>query len=127
MKPRSDTPRRPSSPKGRVRPSNGPGQSSQAEAHRLALQYFEPEPDGVYSIEAAARLAGVSRRTILIYCRRNLIRPLGEPSVSGYWFAGHGIQTLRQIEQLRTHCRDELEAVATILSLLDRIREASSA
>ena len=44
-----------------------------------ALELFQPRPDARYSLDATARLAGVSRRTILIYCRAGLLHPVFQP------------------------------------------------
>jgi hypothetical protein len=42
-----------------------------------SLQLFEPEPEAMYTIEAAARLAQVPRRRILIYYKHGLVSPRG--------------------------------------------------
>ena len=42
----------------------------------LAMELFQPKPDVLYSFDAAAHLAGVPRRSILIYCRAGLVRPV---------------------------------------------------
>jgi hypothetical protein len=44
------------------------------------LQLFDPPDDAVYTIEAAAQLAGVPRRTILLYCKHRLLSPLDKGS-----------------------------------------------
>ena len=41
----------------------------------FALELFQPKPSVLYSLDAAAHLAGVPRRSILIYCRAGLVRP----------------------------------------------------
>ena len=45
----------------------------------LALELFQPKPNVLYTLEAAAHLAGVSRRSILIYCRAGLVRSVVQP------------------------------------------------
>ena len=45
-------------------------------ASALALELFQPYPDVLYSLEATAHLARVPRRSILIYCRAGLVRPV---------------------------------------------------
>jgi hypothetical protein len=40
------------------------------------LQLFDPPADAVYTIEFAAQLTGVPRRTILVYCKHRLLSPL---------------------------------------------------
>jgi hypothetical protein len=88
-----------------------------------AVQTFEPDPAIVYTIEAAAQISGIPRRTILVYCKYKLITPLVDPALWGYWFSADTIRELRQIQTVRDTCRDELHSVATILHLLDEIND----
>ncbi|HVV71760.1 MAG TPA: hypothetical protein VHI52_09720, partial [Verrucomicrobiae bacterium] len=85
MKPRSTSSHRPRSSRKTICWPESPEQTARPGANCLAVQTFEPAPGSAYPIETAARLAGVTRRTILIYCKRKFIHPLGEPSVGGYW------------------------------------------
>ena len=71
-----------------------------------ALQLFEPPPDAVYSIEAAAQLVDAPRRRIAVYCRYGLLTPV--VNEHGYYFDGRSIKTLRAIEGLRSVCGDDL-------------------
>ena len=79
------------------------------------LQLFDPPADAVYTIEAAAQLAGVPRRTILVYCKHRLVSPLLD--TAGYSFDGNGIRSLRRIEALRTVCGDDFAGIRIILDL----------
>lgn len=89
-----------------------------------ALQLFEPDPSIIYTIEAASRLAGVPRRTILIYCKHKLVSPAHAPESQGYWFTADAVRALRQIHELRcSRCRDELKSLVTILALVDQIQK----
>jgi DNA-binding transcriptional MerR regulator len=81
------------------------------------LQVFDPPVDAVYTIEAAAQLAGVPRRTILVYCKHRLLSPLLDARVQGYSFDGDGIRSLRRIEALRTVCGDDFAGIRIILDL----------
>ena len=87
------------------------------EAPSHELQLFDPPVDAVYSIEAAAKLAGVPRRTILVYCKHRLLSPLIDAGVEGYSFDGDGIRSLRHIEALRTVCGDDFAGIKIILDL----------
>jgi DNA-binding transcriptional MerR regulator len=80
------------------------------------LQLFDPPADAVYTIEAAAQLAGVPRRTILVYCKHRLLSPL-DTEVEGYSFGGDGIRSLRRIEALRGICGDDFAGIRIILDL----------
>src|SRR5437588_9518934 len=93
------------------------------------LQLFDPPADAVYSIEAAAKLAGVSRRTILVYCKHHLLSPLLDTGGEGYSFDGDGVRSLRRIEALRTVCGDDFTGIRIILDLtreLERLQAGPS-
>jgi len=70
----------------------------------FAVALFEPDPAAVYPIEVAARMAGMPRRIILVYCKHRLVSPLADPAQRGYWFAADAIRTLRRIGDLRLDC-----------------------
>jgi DNA-binding transcriptional MerR regulator len=91
-------------------------------ANPYAVMLFEPEPLAVYPIETAARMGGVPRRMVLVYCKYGLISPLADPKQWGYWFTADAIRTLRRIADLRTICGDDLPGIAMILELLDEVR-----
>jgi hypothetical protein len=95
--------------------------SSKADSS-LAVQSFEPDPVAVYSIETTAQLAGVSRRSILVYCKHGLIAPTVDPTLWGYWFTADAIRTLRRIESLRHTCGDDLPGIAMILDLMNEVQ-----
>ncbi len=99
------------------------------EAPARALQLFDPPADTVYTIETAAQLAGVPRRSILIYCKHRLLSPLIDAGVEGYSFDGDGIRSLRRIEALRTVCGDDFAGIRIILDLtkeLERLQAGPS-
>jgi len=87
------------------------------EAPSRALQLFDPPADAVYTIEAAAQLAGIARRTIVVYCKHRLLSPLIDARVEGYSFDGDGIRSLRRIEALRGICGDDFAGIRIILDL----------
>jgi|GEM_PF-467792 len=87
----------------------------------LALESFQPEPNVLYSLDAAAHLAGVSRRSILIYCRAGLVRPVVQAPYGVIEFTEEAIYTVRQIEHLRTVHRLDLASLKTMFDLLDEV------
>ena len=92
------------------------------------LQLFDPPGDAVYTIETAAQLAGVPRRTILVYCKHRLLSPL-DTGVEDYSFNGDGLRSLRRIEALRTVCGDDFAGIRIILDLtkeLERLQAGPS-
>jgi DNA-binding transcriptional MerR regulator len=93
------------------------------------LQLFDPPVDAVYTIEAAAQLAGVPRRTILVYCKHRLLSPVLDTEVEGYSFDGDGVRSLRRIEALRKVCGDDFAGIRIILDLtkeLERLQAGPS-
>jgi MerR family transcriptional regulator/heat shock protein HspR len=127
MKQRHTTPRRGSSSRSRAgaresKRAPQPGKQPLVPTNPLALQPFDPEPTAVYSLETAAQIADVPRRTILIYCKHKFISPVVEPGIWGYWFDADAIRTLRAIRELRGKCSDELESLGVILNLVDEIK-----
>src|SRR4029078_10096673 len=77
----------------------------------------DPPADAVYTIEAAAQLTGVPRRTILVYCKHCLLSALLDIGVEGSSFDCGGIRSLRRIETLRTICGDDFAGIRIILDL----------
>ncbi len=67
----------------------------------LALELFLPSPNVLYSLDATAHLAGVPRRSILIYCRAGLVRPVFQPPHGVMAFTEEAIYTVRRIEDMR--------------------------
>lgn len=83
------------------------------------LQLFEPDPDAVYTLEVAERLAHVPRRLIAIYYKHGLVSPVGDPEDGGFCFNDEGIRALRRIEYLHTVCGINLIGVKMIVTLTD--------
>jgi MerR family transcriptional regulator/heat shock protein HspR len=81
---------------------------------------FEPPADAVYTIEAAAHLVDLPRRTILVYCKHRLLSPVISSNGS-YSFDRKGIRTLRRIEALRPICGPDLAGIKIILALTDQL------
>jgi DNA-binding transcriptional MerR regulator len=99
--------------------------SERARAPSHEIQLFEPPPGAVYTIEATSRLVNVSRRTILVYCKYQLLSPASVTADHGYYFDRDAIQALRRIETLRTICGEDFAGIKIILELtaaLERLR-----
>ena len=87
----------------------------------LALELFQPEPDVLYTLDETAQLAGVSRRSILIYCRAGLVRPVVQPPYGAMEFTEKAIYTVRQIEYLKTVRGIDLALLKTIFDLREEV------
>jgi len=86
-----------------------------------SLQVYEPDSRTIYTIEAAARLAGVRRHAILVYCKRGLVRPVARPEGMGYCFDREGIRALRRIGQLRNIVGLNMAGIKMILELMNEV------
>lgn len=86
-----------------------------------ALELFQPDPNVFYSLEDAVHLAGVSRRSFLVYCRVRLVQPVFQPPYGVMEFSEQAIYTIRRMEHLRTIHRNDLAWLNTVIKLLDKV------
>ena len=86
-----------------------------------ALELYQPKPNVLYSLDATAYLAGVPRRSILIYCRAGLVRPVVQPPYGVMEFTEEAIYTVRRIEYLRTVHGLDLAWLKTMFDLLEEV------
>lgn len=86
-----------------------------------ALELFQSKPDVFYSLDATAHLAGVPRRSILIYCRAGLVRPVVQPPYGVMEFTEEAIYTVRRIEHLRTVHSLDLTWLKTMFDLIEEV------
>ena len=87
----------------------------------LSIEVFQPKPNVFYSLDAAAQLAGVPRRSLLIYCRAGLVQPVVQPPYGVLEFTEEAIYTVRQIEYMRTVPSLNLAWLKTVFALLDEV------
>ena len=85
------------------------------------LALFQPKPGVLYGLDATARIAGISRRSILIYCRAGLVRPVIQPPFGVMEFTEEAIYALRRIDHLRTVHGLDLAWIKTMFDLLDEV------
>jgi len=100
-------------------------QTAPASPACLSIEVFQPKPNLFYSLDATAQLAGIPRRSLLIYCRAGLVRPVVQQPYGVLEFTEEAIYTIRQIEHLRTvHDRDLdwLKTMFALLAEVDRLR-----
>lgn len=84
-------------------------------------ELFQPNPDVLYSLDAAAHLAGVPRRSILLYCQAGLVQPLFQPPYGVMSFTEESIHTVRQIEHFRAIRNSDVDWIKAMLNLLDEV------
>lgn len=87
----------------------------------LAVALFQPSPNVLYSLDAAAHLAGVPRRSILIYCRAGLVRPIVQPPYGVMTFTEEAVYAVRRIERLRTARGMDVAWIKTLFDLMDEV------
>ncbi len=87
----------------------------------FALVVFQPEPDILYSLDATAHLAGVPRRSLLIYCRVGLVQPIIQQPNGAMAFTDEAIYTVRRLEHLRAIHTNDLAWLNTIMELENEV------
>ena len=92
----------------------------------LALEIFQPNPNVLYSLEAAAHLAGVTRHSILIYCHAGLVRPVLLPPYGVMAFTEKAIQAIRRIEYVRAARGIDMAWIKTMFDLLEEVERLRS-
>jgi DNA-binding transcriptional MerR regulator len=98
--------------------------TSNSSGNRLSgLQMVDPEPGTTYTLEAVCHLTGVSRRTVLIYLRHGLIRPLQENEEHPLAFTEEAIYLIRQGESLRDRHGINMAGLRMVFRLLREIED----
>ena len=86
-----------------------------------SIVILEPKPNVIYSVEVAAHLAGVPRRSMLVYCRAGFVRPVLLPPYGVMAFTEEAIYTVRRVEYMRTVHNLDMGWIKNILDLLDEV------
>jgi hypothetical protein len=95
--------------------------NAQPEVFVHALQRFSPDPDAIYSIDAAAHLSGMPRHLILVSCKHGLISPLVDPDYGGFYFDQPTIRAMKRINYLHTDCGINVAGIRIILGLMEEV------
>ena len=90
-------------------------------SNEVGTEVFHPEPGVCYTLERVVHMTGVSRRSILVYCRSGLVR-VREEEPDGMAFDDEAIYSIRQIEYLREAHGINLAGVRMIFQLMDELR-----
>jgi len=88
----------------------------------MALELHQPNPSALYSLDATAHLAGVPRRSILIYCRARLVRPVFQPPYGIMVFTEETIYTVRRIEDILATHGVGVAWIKSMYDLADEVR-----
>ena len=84
------------------------------------MKTIEPDPHEFHPMEVVVNLTGSSRRKIVFYCRKGMIRPVGRGE-EDWCFDEETVTRLRHIEELRQRHGMNWAAIRTIISLLDEV------
>jgi DNA-binding transcriptional MerR regulator len=87
-----------------------------------AIDLFQPNPNILYSLDAAVHLTGVSRRSILTYCRLGLVQPVFQPPYGIMAFTEETIHVVQRIEHMQAVDGVSLAWIKTMFALLDEVQ-----
>lgn len=88
---------------------------------QMSLEIFQPKPNELYSLDIAAHIAGVPRRSILIYCRAGFVRSVLQPPYGIMAFTEEAIHTIRRIELVRALHGLDLALIKTMFELIEEV------
>ena len=86
-----------------------------------ALELFQPRPNVLYSLDAAAHIAGVPRRSLLVYCRAGLVRAVLQPPYGVLAFTEEAIHAARRVEYVRTAHGSNLVLLKAMFELIGEV------
>lgn len=86
------------------------------------MEVFHPEPGVCYTLESVVHMTGVSRRSILVYCRSGLVPARTEAEPEAMTFDDEAIYAIRQIEFLREAHGINLAGIRVIFELMGELR-----
>lgn len=87
----------------------------------FAVEVYQPASDRLYGLDAAARLAGVPRRSVLVYCRAGLVRPVLQPPHGVMGFTEEAIHAVRRIERMRAGRGIDLAWIKVLFELAEEV------
>jgi len=87
----------------------------------FAVEPYQPKPNILYTLDAAAQIAGVPRRSLLVYFRAGLVQPVFQPPYGIMAFTEEAILTIRRIEHVRTEHGTNLALLKTLFKLLEEV------
>jgi hypothetical protein len=87
----------------------------------FALDKYQPKPNILYTLDAAAYIAGVPRRSILIYYRAGLVQSVFQPPYGIMAFTEEAIHKVRCIEHVRALHGPNLTLLKTLFNLIEEV------
>jgi len=86
------------------------------------IELHDPQPGLLYNLEGVVHLTGVSRRSVLLYCKSGLVQARQDPEIGALAFDDEAIYTIRRVEYLRSHRGINLDGIRMILELMNEVR-----
>ena len=83
------------------------------------VERFRPDPTRLYDVDMTARLAGVPRHSVLVYCRWGFVHPSTDPELEGWYFDSNAIAAIRSAEYLRVNRGVNLPGIRFIFQLVE--------
>jgi DNA-binding transcriptional MerR regulator len=85
------------------------------------VEQFRPDPQRLYDVDTSARLAGVPRRAVLVYCRWGFVHPVTNPEVEARYFDSDAISAIQWAEYLRVSRGVNLPGVRVIFQMVEEV------
>lgn len=85
-----------------------------------SLQLFQPSLDTLYTLDATARLTGMSRHAIIVCTKHGLIYSYLD-KMGAYYFDDKAIRVLRNIQHLHVVYGFNLSGIKMVLDLLKEV------
>ena len=93
-----------------------------SEGKTTVVEAHDPQPGVLYTLDGVVHLTGVSRRSVLLYCKSGLVRSRQDPEIGAMVFDDEAIYTIRQVEYLRAHRDINLDGIRMIFELMHEVR-----
>ena len=86
------------------------------------LELHDLQPGVLYSLDGVVHLTGISRRSVLLYCKSGLVRASEDPEIGAMAFDDEAIYAIRRIEYLRSERGINLDGIRMIFELMHEVR-----
>ena len=86
-----------------------------------SIELFQPKPNVLYNLDVAAHLAGITRRSVLVYCRAGLVQPVFQEPYGVMSFTEEAILTLRRIDRMRAVHGISMAWIKTMFDLIAEV------
>lgn len=90
------------------------------------VEPYNPDPRGLFPVDAAARLGQVSRHTALLCYKYGLVDAHEAPG-GGYLFDLQAIRRLQRVSRLENECGINFAGIRFIVRLLDELERQQTA